>query len=311
MRSIVKVRHVLSFLVFVQSNVALAVTAVAQSQPAGVVVDYQPRTTAAGMPAIHIKRGANLYPVREHEVIYDGDEFVFTTGGGSEPFVTALIDAKTQIKLNPNNPTMPKHSWPDLQKVLPKLVAAYRWINSGRSSEGGVPRSAVSRGLVEDAMPPIAVLPRYGGKLLISDDGRRPLWLGWSGGTPPFKVRATNAGKVVAELQVCPGPADAACTREALLPGLGNGAEPIELMVKDANELSWSATVARAAVEADGGEADTASLGELGSFLHATELLDRGRGEYVLESARELAAISHRYPAARALLDQIRDGQIP
>ena len=147
---------------------------------------------------------------------------------------------------------MPKNSWPDLQKVLPKLVAAYGWINSGRSSEGGVPAQRVSRGPVEDDARPIAVLPRYGGKLLISDDGRPPLWLGWSGGTPPFKVTATNAGKVVAELQVCPGPADAACMREALLPGLGNGAEPIELMVKDANELSWSAIVARDAVEAQG-----------------------------------------------------------
>ena len=64
MKNIVKVRHVVSFLVFVQSNVAFAVTAAAQSQPAGVVVDYQPRTTAAGKPAIHIKRGVNLYPVR-------------------------------------------------------------------------------------------------------------------------------------------------------------------------------------------------------------------------------------------------------
>ena len=74
--------------------------------------------------------------------------------------------------------------------------------------------------------------------------------------------------------------------REALLPGLGNGAEPIELMVKDANVLSWSAIVARAAVEAEGSGADPASLGELGSFLHATELLDRGRGENELSGPR-------------------------
>jgi hypothetical protein len=146
---------------------------------------------------------------------------------------------------------------------------------------------------------------------LISEDGRLPLWLGWTGGSPPFKVTATNAAKVVAELRVCPGAVAAACKREALVPGLGDGAQPIQVMVKDANGLTWSAIIVRAAVETKLVEGDMPSLGELGSFLHATELLERGRGEYVLESARELAAISHRYPAARALLDRIRDGQVP
>ena len=46
-------------------------------------------------------------------------------------------------------------------------------------------------------------------------------------------------------------------------------------------------------------------------FLRATDLLDRKDGDYVLESARELNAISATYPPARTLLERIKDGRMP
>lgn len=274
----------------------------------GIVTDYQPRAAVGAAPTIHIKRGSKLVPVREHEIIYEGDVFVFDEAAGPKAFVKALVDAKTEVTLDRQHTSVSTDGWPMLQIFLPRIIAASRWIYSG-ASEHAQPTNAISRELEEEA--DITVMPRLRGQLLLWDRGGLPLWIGWSGGKPPFKVIATEDGAPQAEVVVCKDVREDACVREAEIQIAGSGASPIQLTVKSANGMSWTNTIERRPAPADANSAKDADLGKLGSFLRAAELLDKGQGEYTLESARELAAISKDYPAARAILNRIRDGEMP
>jgi hypothetical protein len=154
------------------------------------------------------------------------------------------------------------------------------------------------------------VLSDSRGTLIISDSSRDPLWLGWEGGSPPFTLTASSRGKLLVKSAICEKAADKACKREGIVDV--NGAEgDIELSLASSDGKSWTHEIKRNPIAWTGDLADVSAAGKLGRFLRATDLLDRGHGQYVLESARELAAIAPSFPPARILLDQIRDGKLP
>jgi hypothetical protein len=277
----------------------------AQGAPAGVVIDIQ-SPDATKTPAIKIKRGDKFYPLRQQEILYAGDELIFPPDAGDKTKVEVLVDAKQRVTLDPRKPKLPNTAWSGFEGILPTLVSAYRWLNSG-TDEGGLPRNAVSRDVSSERPP--TVLPGAQGKLIISTRADPPVWIGWTDGEAPFKVSLSNQGKVIAQVVIC---ADVNstddCAREALLSNLPTGSDPIELKVTASDRQNWTATLSR---EADATASDKNDLGDLGTFLAAVDLLDRGHGEYALESARTLASIRGQYPPARALLERIRKGEIP
>lgn len=277
-----------------------AADARAESDIVGVIVDYGPK--GPGAPATQILRGGKYYPVRQQEILYPGDKFVFTPGSSDETFVKVLVNATSEISLSPKSPDLPTSFWDGFRSYLPKLVSAYRWINSGGGEKENLPRNAVSRGDGDESAAP-AVLPKGPTRLEISTaDG--PVWVGWQSGKAPFVVTASVQGKVLAEAEVCKNPSEP-CPHEATLTGIGAGADAVEIKVASANGKSWSGKLERKEL------APAADAGNLTRFLRGTELLDKGRGNLVLESAREFVAIEKQYPPARALLDLIKKGEVP
>ena len=279
----------------------------------GVVTDYGPRDLNTGPPLVTMQRGNDVLPVKDQAPVYDDDQFVFTKQSGKQsgqtPFVTVQIGATEEVTLHETNPEIPKGAGLALRQFETRLIAVYKWINPP-GSDKQVPAEAQSRG-----EQTLAVLPALTGngrtKLVVSDDGSKPLWIGWTGGKPPFDVLAKIAGKTIAERKVCSEGETPSCLREAMIEGLTNDAEPLSLSIVAVDGSTWSQSLARKPIIPVGNVASVANLGKLGVFIEATELLDRGHGEYVLESARMLASIAKDYHPARELLDHIRDGPVP
>jgi len=277
----------------------------AQDAPAGVAIDIE--SGEAGTPAIQIKRGGKLYPLRQHEILYANDELVFPPEAGSKSSVKVLVDATRHVTLNAQNTKLPPASWSGLQGLLPKLASAYRWLYSGGEGESEGPRNAVSRDISAELAP--SVLPGVRGKLLISDDADPPLWIGWTDGEAPFKITVSAQGKLITQAEICGGdPPPEDCLREALIPNLPAGTEPLEVKVTAADRQQWAKILSRKSIrKAPQGEPP----GDLGAFLAAVQLLDQEGGTYALESARILASIRERYPAAQKLLERMRNGEVP
>jgi hypothetical protein len=284
--------------------------AVAEERVVGVVVDYKPRSRGSEEALISIERNGKRIPVKEHEILYEGDRLVFAETAGPDAYVKALVGAHKKIILDPAHSAVPGASWPFLQSMVPKLIAAYRWVNAAAGDDNSEPRNAVSRGALDESED-LTVLPKAHDILVISNTDQSPLWFGWTGGTPPFKVSITENGKVRQEIDVCKDGSEDGCVREVMLVGTVEADRPITLSILSSDNSSWSRDVKSAALAEDNDLSASKKLGSLGVFLHATELLDRDAGTYVLESARELATISSDYPPARTLLDEIKSGQVP
>ena len=294
--------------------ISLALTAIASLETpvlanpemTGIVLDFQPRRLVTGKPAIAILRNATSYPVREHEIIYQGDQFVFDKSLAADAHVDVLTGSDSVVTVKAAHPELPASTWPSLRNVAAKLVTAYRWINSSSGEDKSVPRSAISRG---DKM--FAVLPGVRAKLTISDKGNAPLWIGWSGGKAPFVVTLSKDDKKISELHICEHSAEADCIHEAVFQNIGDGAEPLQLSVVSAQGASWSRTLSRTPIVTDATGPNGSDLGKLAIFLRGTELLDKGRGDFILESARTFVEIAKSYPPARVMLDEIREGKVP
>lgn len=272
----------------------------------GIVVDFAPRAHVEGKLPFTIQRDGRQFTVRESEIVYEGDSFVFDDKADlKSTFVDVLVSGDNVVRLDPQHRVLPHQDWPMLQALWPRLVSAYRWVTSS-SEDNAKFENAVSRG----ANDSLTVLPNVRRPLVISSGGATPLWLGWSGGKPPFTLTATSNGKRIAQVVVCPTVNAQDCDREAILP-LADSGEEIELSVESADGAIWKKQVVKQPITWKGELADAAQLGKLGPFLRATDLLDRGHGEYVLESARELNSAAASYAPARTLLKQIRDGQVP
>src|SRR5690348_14210113 len=118
----------------------------AEADLVGIVVDYQPRARVAGKAVCFIKRTdeSDMHPVREHEMIYEGDRIIFDAAAGPNAFVKALVASREAVTIDPAHPEFPKQSRSFLASWVPKLLAAYRWINPA-SEEVDEPRNALSR----------------------------------------------------------------------------------------------------------------------------------------------------------------------
>lgn len=280
----------------------------AEDRLVGVVIDFQPRKVE-GRPAVMLTHNGEPHRVREHDLIYEGDQITFDPAAPSTAYMKALVDHEKTITLDPAHPDVPQQSWPFLQSLVPKLLVAYRWINSAKGADDGEVRNALSRdtgGEVED----LSVLPHAGPALAISQTGTEPLWIAWTGGIAPFTVSLAAAGQPPSDVKVCGDGVEKTCKREAAV-AVPAGDQPFTLTVKSSDGAAWTKKVDRVAIAWEGELADVGKLGELGIFLRATELLDRNSGEYVLESARELAGIAPDYPPARTLLNRIQAGSLP
>lgn len=287
---------------------ALVLMGAAPPKPViGVIVDFGPRGKVHGKLPFTVQRvGQAPLMVRESEIMYEGDTIAFDDAADpNSTFVEVLISGDKVVRLDPKNRNLPDQKWGVWQVLWPRLVAAYRWVASSPEDDAKL-ENAVSRG-VDDAL---TVLPNVRRPLIISDDGKTPLWLGWHGGKPPFTLTAASDGRQIAQVVVCPTGEPQNCNREATLPVGGAGRE-IELTVTAADGATWKKKIVRQPIAWKGELLDIEPLGKLGPFLRATDLLDRGHGEYVLESARLLNSASPPYAPARTLLRQIRDGEIP
>ncbi len=283
-----------------------ATPVLASPEMTGIVLDFQPRKLATGKPAIVILRNATTYPVREHEILYQGDKFGFDKSLGADAHVDVLIGSDSVVTVKASHPELPASAWPSLQSVAAKLVTAYRWINSSGGEDKSAPRNAISRG--DEGM---AVLPNVRAKLTISDKGNAPLWIGWTGGKAPFVVTLSEGAKKIGEFRICVQGVEADCKREAIFQNIGDSAEPLQLFVVAADGASWSRTLTRATIATDPTGGNGSELGHLATFLQGTELLGKGHGDFILESARKFLSIAKAYPPALIMLDEIRDGKVP
>lgn len=299
-----------AILLFVFALIVQTAGVNAEGRIVGIVVDYSPRTAAAGnMPVTILRNGASL-PVKEHELLYEGDRILFAEGAGPKAYVKALVDKEEEIILDPGHNTVPKQRWPFLQSLAPKLLSAYRWVNTPAGVDNSEPRNALSRG-GNDEEDDLTIFPKASETLTVSDDSKDPLWVGWTGGNPPFSVSIVQDGKVLQQVDVCKDGSEARCLREATLSAVSAATGTLTLSVRSSDGALWSRKVKKASIAADKKLASPDQLGSLGVFLRATELLDRDAGAYMLESARELATISSVYPPARTLLDNMKNGQVP
>ncbi|MFA5955112.1 hypothetical protein [Hyphomicrobium sp.] len=297
----------ISLLAVVGSALLLAGTVIAaEKSVVGIVIDFSPREAVKGKRLFSIDREGRPYAVKENEIVYEGDTINFAEGANpNDTFVEILVAADKVIKLKPPKGELPAQEWSLLQVLWPRLASAYRWINSPSSDESKL-ENALSRG--DDNA--LSVLPNLRRPLVISDASDKPLWLGWSGGIPPFTLTVAAQGKQLSQTVVCANTKPAECVREATIQ-IGRADGDIQLALTSGDHTTWTQMVARKPIAWKADLADVAPLGKLGPFLRATDLLDRGHGEFVLESARELAPVSSSYPPARSMLNQIRDGQIP
>lgn len=279
----------------------------AEGSIVGVVVDYNPRTTE-GTSLLTILRNGTSVPVKEHEILYEGDRLSFADAAGPKAYVRVLIDKKKEIVLDPAHNAVPSRRWDFLQSLAPELLSAYRWVNSPAGVDIAESRNAISRGV--EGGDSLSVLPNVKGVLTLSADSKDPIWIGWNGGDPPFTVSVAHGANILREIQVCKGETDATCVREAILP-IGTMDGNLTLSVSSADGGSWHKEIKRTSIAADDKLVKESELGSLGTFLRATELLDRNANEYVLESARMLATISSTYPPARTLLDNMKSGNVP
>jgi hypothetical protein len=283
----------------------------AEKSVVGIVIDFSPRGTVKGKPLFSIDREGRFYAVKENEIVYKGDRINFAEGAKpNDTFVAILVAADKVITLKPPNGELPAQEWSLLQALWPRLASAYRWINPPSSDESKL-ENALSRGDDgDDAGDALSVLPNVRRPLVISDASDKPLWLGWRGGAPPFTLTVAAQGKQLSQTVVCANTKPADCVREATIQ-IGQADGDIQLALTAGDKATWTQLVARKPIAWKADLADVAPLGKLGPFLRATDLLDRGHGEFVLESARELAPVASTYPPARSMLNQIRDGQIP
>jgi hypothetical protein len=281
----------------------------AEQRVVGVVIDYWPRGESSGKAFISIRRDGESIPVKEHEILKEGDRLVFAEDADPKAFVKALIGAGNVVTLNRQSDRVPETSWPFLQSIIPKLLAAYHWVNATAGVDNSGPRNAISRGALDEI--DFAVLPKAQKTLIISSQSKSPLWIGWAGGIPPFKVSLAENGKVRQLVDVCKNGSETGCVRETIIGENTDATGPLTLSIESSDGSSWSGNIESDVIAEEKGLAAPEQLGSLGVFLHATGLLDRDPGTYVLESARELATISGDYPPARTLLDEIKSGQVP
>jgi hypothetical protein len=293
-------------LIFLLGLQAFAVHA--ETHIIGVVIDYAPRNHAADKPLVAISRGNEKRPVKEHEIVYSGDRFVFSQEAGAKAYVKALINAQDEVTLTPAHNELPEASGSWLQSIAPQLIAAYRWVNAASGVDKAEPRNALSRGS-EDDVSDLVVFPTAKGALTISGSSADPLWIGWNGGSPPFSVTLAMDGKILQSVDICKNGSDAACPRETQITTTHALPNSFMLSVTSADGASWSRKIEKAAI-APAPELGS-KLGELGVFLSATDLLNRDADKYVLETARRLASISSTYPPARTLLDKLKNGRAP
>src|SRR5262245_18947803 len=113
----------------------------ADARLVGVVMDYAPRSQTSGEALISIKRNGESLHIKEHEILYEGDHVVFAKAAGPKAYVKALVNAEEEIVLDPAHDTVPKPSWPFLQSIVPKLLAAYRWVNAAAGVDNSQPRN--------------------------------------------------------------------------------------------------------------------------------------------------------------------------
>jgi hypothetical protein len=276
----------------------------------GVVVDYAPHNHVSERLLISIFRNGQSLPVREHEILYEGDRLTFSGAAGPKAYVIALVDAEKKITLDSAHSKLPEPEGSFLQSIVPKLLAAYRWVNAAAGVDKAEPRNALSRG-ADDEVEELTIFPRARETLTISEASKDPLWIGWKGGSPPFTVSVAQDGKILQEIEVCKNGSEAGCSREATLSAVATAPGPLTLFFRSSDGASWSRQVKKAAIASDKEFATPDQVGSLGVFLGATELLDRDANAYVLESARRLATISSVYPPARTLLDNLKSGRVP
>jgi hypothetical protein len=274
----------------------------------GVVLDFQPHKVD-GRPGVMIEHGGDKHRLREHELIYEGDRIIFDRAvDPKKGEVDVLVDSVKTVTIKPDNPTLPERS-SFLQSLMPELLVAYRWINPANGSENEL-RNALSRegaAEVED----LSVLPHTHDHLTISRAGGGPVWIAWKGGLAPFTISLEEKGKSNRQIIVCGDKKITTCARETTFEDVPDGDQPITLTVKSSDGEAWSRSIAREAISWQGSLADTTKLGDLGTFLRATDLLNRDPNRYVLETARELVSIAPNYPPARMLLDRIQAGRLP
>ena len=275
----------------------------------GVVTDYTPRPAKTGKPLIWIVRGNDRIPVKDHELLFEGDRLAFDERAGPDACVKALVNANDEVKLDRQHDTVPDPSWAFLQTIMPKLVAAYRWVNATKGEDKGLRRNALSRELDDDG-DQLSVFPGAAKTLTIAAGSRDPLWIAWTGGLAPFAVSLERDGKVVDEVTVCETKA-ADCVRQAQVTVADTDGKPLTLKVTSASGASWTRQLEAAPITWSEDLAKADQLGSLGIFLRATDLLDRDQSRFVLESARELATISAAYPPARTMLETLQDGAHP
>lgn len=146
------------------------------------------------------------------------------------------------------------------------------------------PENMVSKG--ESPMVPLAI---RGTNLL--PEGRRLLWLPWTGGSAPFSVVLEADG---VEAVVHGGIAE----QEMILDLAAAPSERFSLTISDA--MDQKAVIRFARRDAMPAPAETPPQGRLGQIAHAAWLAGQASGAWTIEAAQQLREIGT--PAARSVL---------
>lgn len=121
--------------------------------------------------------------------------------------------------------------------------------------------------------------------------GKRPLWLAWSNGTPPFKVTVEAAGSLVAQAE--------ATGREVLLPMVVLAPGVVTVSVLDGiGRKAILALVATGSGPSRPKLATKAVGPDHGSILEAAELAAVDGGRWTFEAVQSLTGVASRVPVA-------------
>lgn len=277
----------------------LAATPLSAQTPQAWIVDIQPRTASVPLTAGYVRNGVERRALLM-EPLYAGD--VLFTRSPEAKIVVELPDrVRRTIDSAANN-----YSIEGASNAFSKLVSAFssnmRWSNSAQLTEVQRPMDSIGRG--EDSGP-LELFKGVRDPLKLTATPI-PLWLGWRGGKPPFRIEIVANGEVVAKAAICS--ADK-CVREAIIALPQPMPAAFTITVSDA---AGSKVDRQAVVAASDLGPPAPSTDDIDRFTAIVAMVDRGGGRaWSLEAARALAPIATTFPAARAMLDGFRDGLLP
>jgi hypothetical protein len=278
--------------------------------PQAWIVEVQPRVPASPL-ASGIARNGKEKPALLLEPLYAGDRLF-----ARDPAARIVIETadRERITIDSLHPTYTVEGASGaLASTVEALSLTMKWANSAQLARVARPVDSIGRTTNDEAgneenSNPMALLENTRDPLKIAPIGG-PLWIGWSGGKPPFRITLSDGSQEPLSVLACEGH-ETSCPREVVLILPSPPPALATLTVVDAT--GSNVTRKLAAITEKAPPPVKADLADIDQLIAIVEIVDRGGGRaWSLEAARRLLPLADRFPPARAMLDGFRDGALP